>query len=59
MTIPVSSVVNVGISIGAPFPARSGFGTLNIVTSETNVIGLAERIRSYQNLDAVAAPLRS
>jgi hypothetical protein len=55
MTIPVSSVVNVNISIGAPFPARAGFGTLNIVTAETGVIGIAERIRSYQNLDGVTA----
>jgi len=55
MTIPVSSVVNVSIAIGATFPARKGFGTLNIVTAETGVIGIAERIRSYQNLDGVAA----
>lgn len=55
MTIPVSSVVNVSIAIGAPFPARAGFGTLNIVTAETGVIGIAERIRSYQNLDGVTA----
>ncbi len=55
MTIPVSSVVNVSIAIGATFPARAGFGTLNIVTEETGVIGIAERIRSYQNLDGVAA----
>lgn len=55
MTIPVSSVVNVSIAIGAPFPARAGFGTLNIVTEETGVIGIAERIRSYSNLDGVTA----
>lgn len=55
MTIPVSSLVNVSIAIGAPFPARAGFGTLNIVTAETGVIGIAERIRSYQNLDGVTA----
>jgi hypothetical protein len=55
MTIPVSSVVNVSIAIGATFPARAGFGTLNIVTKETGVIGIAERIRSYQNLDGVTA----
>lgn len=55
MTIPVSSVVNVSIAIGAVFPARAGFGTLNIVTAETGVIGIAERIRSYSNLDGVAA----
>jgi len=55
MTIPVSSVVSVSIAIGATFPARAGFGTLNIVTAETGVIGVAERIRSYSNLDGVAA----
>lgn len=55
MTIPVSSVVNVSIAIGATFPARAGFGTLNIVTEEIGVIGIAERIRSYSNLDGVAA----
>ncbi len=53
--IPVSSIVNVSIAIGATFPARAGFGTLNIVTAETGVIGIAERIRSYQNLDGVTA----
>lgn len=55
MTIPVSSVVNVGITIGATFPARAGFGTLNLVTAETGVIGIAERIRSYSDLDGVIA----
>tara|TARA_R110000744_G_scaffold20470_1_gene53736 strand:- start:8007 stop:9497 length:1491 start_codon:yes stop_codon:yes gene_type:complete len=55
MTIPVSSVVNVSIAIGATFPVRAGFGTLNIVTEETGVIGITERIRSYSNLDGVAA----
>lgn len=55
MSIPVSSVVNVSIAVGAVFPARAGFGTLNIVTAETGVIGIAERIRSYSNLDGVAA----
>ena len=55
MSIPVSTVVDVGITIGAVFPARAGFGVLNIVTAETGVIGLAERIRSYTNLDGVVA----
>lgn len=55
MTIPVSSVVNVSIAVGAIFPARAGFGTLNIITAETGVIGIAERIRSYSNLDGVTA----
>jgi hypothetical protein len=55
MGIPISSVVGVSIAIGATFPARAGFGTLNIVTAESGVIGVAERIRSYQNLDGVVA----
>ena len=55
MTIPVSTVVNVSIAIGATFPARAGFGTLNIVTEETGVISIAERIRSYSNIDGVTA----
>jgi hypothetical protein len=55
MTIPVQSVVNVSIAIGATFPARAGFGTLNIVTNETDVIGIAERIRSYSDIDGVTA----
>lgn len=55
MTIPVSTVVNVSIAVGATFPERAGFGTLNIVTAETGVIGIAERIRSYNNLDGVTA----
>jgi len=55
MTIPVSSIVDVSISVGAKFPARAGFGTANIVTSESGVISLAERIRSYSNLDGVSA----
>ncbi len=55
MTIPASSIVNVSIAIGAVFPARAGFGTLNIITAETGVIGIAERIRSYSNLDGVTA----
>jgi hypothetical protein len=55
MTIPISSIVNVGISIGASFPARKGFGILNCVTAETGVIGFAERIRSYGSAEAVAA----
>lgn len=55
MSIPVSSIVNVNVSIGAVFPDRAGFGTLNLVTAETGVIELAERVRSYQNLDGVTA----
>ncbi len=60
MSIPVASIVSVAISIGAKFPPRAGFGVLNLVTSEFDgkalgVISLPERIRSYSNLDGVAA----
>lgn len=55
MSIPVSSIVNVAIAIGAPFPARAGFGTLNIVTAEVGPISIAERVRSYSTLDGVTA----
>ena len=59
MTIPVNSIVNVSITIGATFPSRAGFGTLNIVTNETETIGIAERIRSYTDLDGVTADWNS
>ena len=55
MAIPVSTVVDVSIAVGAQFPARAGFGTLNIVTAESGVISRAERIRSYASLDGVTA----
>jgi len=55
MTIPKSSIVAVSIALGATFPARAGFGTLNVVTAETGVIGFAERIRSYSDAEGVAA----
>ena len=55
MSIPVSSIVNVSITLGATFPSRKGFGILNCVTAETGVIGFAERIRSYSNAEGVAA----
>ncbi len=54
MTIPVSSIVNVSVTIGASFPSRKGFGVLNCVTAETGVIGFAERIRSYSSASSVA-----
>jgi len=55
MTIPVKSIVDVSITIGASFPSRKGFGILNCVTAETGVIGFAERIRAYQDAASVAA----
>lgn len=55
MPIPVESIVTVSITLGAVFPSRAGFGTLNIVTNETGVIGIAERIRFYTSIAEVAA----
>ena len=55
MAIPISSVVKTTFTTGAPFPSRAGFGTLNIMTAETGVIGIAERIRSYSDIDGVTA----
>lgn len=55
MSIPKSSIVAVSIALGATFPARAGFGTLNAVTAETGVIGFAERSRSYSDATSVAA----
>lgn len=55
MSIPVSSIVNVSITLGATFPSRKGFGILNCVTAETGVIGFAERIRAYSDAASVAA----
>ena len=56
MTIPVTNVVNVSIAIGAQFPARRGFGILNIVTNEADgPISRSERIRSYSNVEGVTA----
>lgn len=54
MTIPQSSVVNVNIQVGATFPSRAGFGTLNIMTDEEDVISIAERIRAYSDITGVA-----
>lgn len=55
MTLPVSSIVSVGITVSPTFPARDGFGTLCGVTAETGVIGISERTREYLDITAVAA----
>jgi len=55
MTIPIRSITQVDIVIGASFPTRKGFGVLNCVTAELGVIGFAERIRSYSDAAGVAA----
>lgn len=55
MTIPVPTVVSVSITVGAAYPQKAGFGTMNLVTNETGVIGVAERIRFYSDADSVAS----
>ena len=55
MTIPVSSVVGVNITVGAQFPTREGFGTLAVITAETNaIVNASNRIKLYANIDEVA-----
>ena len=56
MTIPVTSVVNVSIAVGAVFPSRQGFGVLNIVTDEAGEVTAPDatsRIKSYANMTEV------
>lgn len=54
MAIPVSTIVDVGITVGATFPARKGFGILNIVALAAGApYTSVERIRSYANIDGV------
>lgn len=52
--LPMSSVVNVSISVSPTFPARAGFGTLLLITKQTGVIGVAERVRKYSTPESVA-----
>jgi len=54
MTIPVSTVVDVALQIGATFPARAGFGTL-LGVQEGNELKIprAERVRAYNTVTAV------
>lgn len=54
MTIPVSSIVNVNITVSPQGLSRGNFGILNIVTSEAGVIDTTERIRYYGNIDEVS-----
>lgn len=53
MAIPVNSVVSVAITLGAVYPSKRGFGTLLIVTNETGIVGIAEGVRFYSDIDAV------
>lgn len=53
--LPLSTIVNVNISVSPTFPAREGFGTLLIVTNQTGVVGVSERLRLYSDIDGVIA----
>ncbi len=52
MTIPASTIVNVGISTTPQYPSRAGFGVLNILGT-TDVIPAVERIRFYSDITGV------
>ncbi len=54
MTIPVSTIVNVTVTLTALFPARMGFGTLLIVTAETDGFEVGERVRLYNSPEGLA-----
>lgn len=52
MTTPVSKVVNVSVLTSPTFPARRGFGLLNIIGVSPR-LPLGDRFRSYTSLDDV------
>ena len=54
MTLPVSSVVNVSISLAALAAGPRSFGSLLILGTTTGVIDTIERMREYSGIDAVA-----
>jgi len=54
-TLPLNTIVDVGISVAPQGITQFGFGTLCAVTAETGVIGVAERIRSYGSITEVSA----
>lgn len=56
--IPVSKVVKVSILSSPTFPARKGFGLLNIIGNSAR-LSVADRIRFYSDMDAVAADFQS
>lgn len=58
MTIPVSKVVKVNILSSPTFPARKGFGLLNIIGNSTK-LPVGNRIRFYGDMDSVAADFSS
>ena len=62
MGIQANHIVDVSIAVGGAFPARSGFGTLMIVTNEAGTIGLDATTRAtglLANMDEVTAAFAS
>ena len=55
MTLPISSIVNVNISISPTVPPKQGFGTAAIVTNELDLTDKQQedRIRFYASIDGV------
>lgn len=58
MTIPVSKIVKVNVLSSPTFPARKGFGLLNIIGSSLR-LPVGNRVRFYSDMDAVAADFQS
>lgn len=56
--IPVSRIVNVTVQHSPTFPARRGFGVLNIVGDSAR-LPLGNRIRFYSDMDGVAVDFSS
>ena len=54
MTLPISSVVNVSISLAALAAGPRSFGSLLILGSTTGVIDTIERMREYSSIKEVA-----
>lgn len=58
MTTPVSKIVNVSILSSPTFPARAGFGTLNIMGVASRLPS-GDRIRFYSDLAGVAVDFQT
>lgn len=56
--IPVSKVVKVNILSSPTFPARKGFGLLNIIGKSAR-LPIGDRIRAYSDMAGVAADFQS
>jgi hypothetical protein len=58
MTSPVKKIVNVTILTSPTFPARKGFGLLNIVGDSAR-LPIGNRMRSYSDITGVAADFQT